>query len=88
MDLLLDRTDPAHANIRAELSVALQALLRSAEYTSKDGKLKENNSTITRADTVEFTSERVVMMMATCTTRHHLAGKTPPHSDRGWWSIH
>ena len=47
MDLLLNRFDPAHTNIRAALSVALQALLRSAEYTSKEGKLREV-STITR----------------------------------------
>ena len=77
MDLLLDPSKPEHANIRAALAVALQSLLRSAEYTSKDGKFHVN-STITREDVVELTSERLVMMMAPCKNMHHLGGKTCP----------
>ena len=77
MDLLLDPTVPAHANIRAALAVALQGLLRSAEYTSKTGKVDVDH-TMMRSDIAELNAERAVLMMAPCKNMHHLGGKTCP----------
>lgn len=76
MDLLLDPKNPTHANIRAALACALQGLLRSAEYTSKDGK--SNRFTITRADIAELTDERLVFWMHPCKNMNHIGGKTCP----------
>ena len=76
MDLLLDPKNPTHANIRAALACALQGLLRSAEYTSKDGKA--NRFTITRADIAELTDERLVFWMHPCKNMNHIGGKTCP----------
>jgi hypothetical protein len=77
MDLLLDPSVPAHANIRAALAVALQGLLRSAEYTSKTGKI-DVDSTIMRSDITELSTERLTLRMAPCKNMHHLGGKTCP----------
>ena len=76
MDLLLDPKNPTHANIRTALACALQGLLRSAEYTSKDGKA--NRFTLTRADIAELTEERLVFWMHPCKNMHHIGGKTCP----------
>ena len=73
MDLLLDPTQPAHANIRAALATALQGLLRSAEYCGTKGALM-----LTRADLVQLNSEQMVVMMHPCKNMHHLSGKTCP----------
>ena len=76
MDLLLDPTVPAHANMRAALATALQGLLRSAEYTNKRGRA--DRYTIMRSDVHELTPERMVLMMHPCKNMHHLGGKTCP----------
>lgn len=77
MDLLLNPSVPAHANIRAALAVALQGLLRSAEYTSKTGGV-DVDRTMMRSDIAELSAERAVLMMAPCKNMHHLGGKTCP----------
>ena len=76
MDLLLDPKNPAHANIRAALACALQGLLRSAEYTSKDGKA--NKYTLNRADIAELSTNRLVFWMHPCKNMTHIGGKTCP----------
>ena len=73
MDLLLDKTVPAHANIRAALATAFQGLLRSAEYCGTKGKLM-----LTRADIVQIDDDKMVIMMHPCKNMHHLGGKTCP----------
>jgi hypothetical protein len=76
MDLLLDPRVPEHANMRAALAMALQGLLRSAEYTSKLGKV--DKYTIMRSDVRELRSERMIVMMHPGKNMHHLGGKTCP----------
>ena len=78
MDLLLDPRNPAHANIRAALSVALQGLLRSAEYACDPGVAFKPPRNLTRADIAECTEERLVLMMLPCKNMRHLTGKTCP----------
>ena len=73
MDLILNPDVPAHANIRAALAVALQGLLRSAEFCS-DGK----SSMLTREDLVQLNDRQMVVMMHPCKNMHHLGGKTCP----------
>ena len=76
MDLLLDPSDPVHANIRAALASALQGLMRSAEYTSTTGEA--DNLTIMRSDLVQLNHERMVVMMHPCKNMKHVGGKTCP----------
>ena len=76
MDMLLSRDDPAHANIRAALSVAFSGLLRSAEFSEKGGKLQ--NSTIRRSDINSLDALKLVLMMSPCKNMHHLSGRTCP----------
>ena len=76
MDKLLNPRDPTHANLRAALATALQGLLRSAEYTSKDAKASK--FTLMRSDIVELRPDRMVFMMHPCKNMHHLGGKTCP----------
>ena len=73
MDLLLDKTVPAHANIRAALATAFQGLMRSAEYCGTKGKLM-----LTRDDIVQLDDEKMVIMMHPCKNMHHIGGKTCP----------
>ena len=73
MDLLLDRSVPAHANIRAALATAFQGLMRSAEYCGTKGKLM-----LTRDDIVQLDDEKMVIMMHPCKNMHHIGGKTCP----------
>ena len=73
----MDPNDPYHANLRAALSVALQGLLRSAEFTSTNGGF-EVDRTIRRSDIVELTDDRLVIMMAPCKNMKHLVGRTCP----------
>ena len=74
MDLVLDPSRPDHANMRAALAVALQGLLRSAEYC---GDVKQE-LVLMRSDLVELTERRAVIMMHPCKNMHHLGGKTCP----------
>ena len=78
MDVLLDPCVPAHANLRAALSLALQGLLRSAEYACDSGVRFNPAKHLTRADIVECTPERLVVMMLPCKNMRHLTGKTCP----------
>ena len=73
MDLVLDPKNPTHANIRAALACALQGLLRSCEYTSKDGKA--NRFTINRSDIAELTKDRLVFWMHPGKNMNHIGGK-------------
>ena len=78
MDLTLDPRVPAHANIRAALALALQGLLRSAEYACDAGVKFNPLKHLTRADLHECTEERLVLMMLPCKNMRHLSGKTCP----------
>ena len=76
MDLCLDPRDIEHANIRAALALALQGLLRGAEFTV-DGAF-DTGRDLTRADIASITPARLVVMMRPCKNMHHLRGKTVP----------
>ena len=76
MDQRLSRDNPAHANLRAALSVALQGLLRSAEYSSKSGK--SDKFTLLRSDISDLSARQLILMMHPCKNMHHLGGKTCP----------
>ena len=78
MDILLDPNNPTHANIRAALSVALQGLLRSAEYSCDPGVKFNPLKHLTRADIRECSVERLILMMLPCKNMRHLSGKTCP----------
>lgn len=78
MDRVLDPRVPAHANIRAALSVALQGLLRSAEYACDAGVRLQCEKHLTRGDLAECSAERLVIMMLPCKNMRHLSGKTVP----------
>jgi hypothetical protein len=45
MDLCLSKEDAAHANIRAALALALQGLLRSAEFSTSSRSTPESSGT-------------------------------------------
>ena len=78
MDLLLDPRVPEHANMRAALSLALQGLLRSAEYTINPGTAWRQTKNLNRADIKRLDLEMLVMMMHPCKNMLHLGGKTCP----------
>ena len=74
LDALLNPAEPLHANLRAAITTAFQALMRSAEYCGTTGKMM-----LTRADIVCFNETvEMVLMMHPCKNMHHLAGKTCP----------
>jgi hypothetical protein len=78
MDLLLSRENPDHACIRAALSLALQGLLRGAEFCMT-GAIKWNKvDHLARGDIAELSSRRLVVWMHPCKNMHHLKGKTVP----------
>jgi hypothetical protein len=78
MDMLLERSNPDHACIRAAITLAFQGLLRSAEY-SMTGSTKWNKKDhLTRRDLAELTLRRLVLWMHPCKNMHHLKGKTVP----------
>ena len=72
-----DLDNAEHANARAALSLALQGLLRGAEFAS-DGKRWNAQQDMTRADVAALSSERLVVMMRPCKNMQALAGKTVP----------
>ena len=78
MDLCLDPAVPAHANIRAALSLALQGLLRGKEFTVDEGKRLNSARNLTRADVRVLTESQLVVMMLPCKNMRHLNGKTVP----------
>ena len=75
-DIILDPSDPAHANIHAALALALQSLLRGAEFALDKGKAVDFNQALTRADVRVCTTEQLVVMMCPCKNMRHLSGKT------------
>ena len=85
MDLVLSRSNPLHANIRAALSVAFQGLLRSAEYCATASAKAREVSTEkllkrlpSRADIASIDEHKLVLMMCPCKNMRHLNGKTVP----------
>lgn len=78
MDKLLSPRVPAHANIRAALAMALQGLLRSAEYACDPGVKFQSAKHLSRDDIHECSAERLVAMMLPCKNMRHLTGKTCP----------
>ena len=76
--LLPDLADPVTANIRAALSVALQGLLRSAEYACDPEVKWDSRRHLSRADLTECSETRLVLMMLPCKNMRHLSGKTCP----------
>ena len=78
MDIVLNPANPAHANIRAALSVALQGLLRSAEFACDPSVKWVAERHLARADLVECSTERLVLMMLPCKNMRHLSGKSCP----------
>ena len=73
MSRCLDRNDPQQANVRAASSVALQGLLRSAEYCGK-----KSSETLLRGDISKLDDQQLVLMMHPCKNMRHIAGKTCP----------
>ena len=69
----LNPADPLHANVRAASSVALQGLLRSAEYCGK-----RSSETLLRGDIKTLTDDQLVIMMHPCKSMRHISGKTCP----------
>jgi hypothetical protein len=78
MDLCLSKEDAAHANIRAALALALQGLLRSAEFSVDPGVQWNPKTMVSRGDIVELTDERMTIMFQPCKNMKHLGGKTCP----------
>ena len=78
MDLCLSKEDAAHANIRAALALALQGLLRSAEFSVDPGVAWNPKTMVSRGDIVELTDERMTIMFQPCKNMKHLGGKTCP----------
>jgi hypothetical protein len=79
MDMLLSPDDPEHATVRAALSCAFLGLLRGAEFAVPDKAARfRTDLNLTRADLVELTAVRAVIMMHPCKNMHHLTGKTVP----------
>ena len=72
-DKCLDPTNPTHANQRAALAVALQGLLRSAEYCGKRDKL-----TLLRADINKLDATTLVLMMHPCKNMNYIGAKDCP----------
>ena len=78
MDVLLDPANPEHANMRAALATAFLGLLRGEEFAIDAAKVWRSADRLTRADIVELTPERVVIMMHPCKNMKVLSGKTVP----------
>ena len=78
MDLCLSPANPEHANMRAALAVAFQGLLRGEEFAIDPKVQWRSEDRLTRADIVELTSERMVIMMHPCKNMQVLKGKTVP----------
>ena len=78
MDLMLDPTVPAHANVRAALATALQGLLRGQEFAVDGKSLRGKAMVPMRSDLVELNDKRMVVMMAPCKNMHYLGSKSCP----------
>lgn len=75
---VLDPSNPVHANIRAALALALQGLLRGAEFAVDEGKAVDFRRHLTRKDVRVLTQDKLVVMMLPCKNMRHLSGKTVP----------
>lgn len=71
-DRCLDPNNPLHANIRAAMALALQGLMRSAEYCGARSK-----ETLLRED-LTLSHELLKVMMHPCKNMRHISGKTCP----------
>lgn len=81
MDLLYPRDDPAAANMRAALSVAFQALLRSQEFAYKPSSSKKKWDAqfgLARADIKELNEQRLRLMIWAAKNTEHIGGKSCP----------
>lgn len=84
MDIMLDRNDPAHANVRAALACAFVGLMRSVEYcdthkpSEKISQAQKLEKIPTRADIKTITEQRLVFMICPAKNMKHLSGKTVP----------
>jgi len=78
MDKCLDPKVPAHANLRAALALALQGLLRSAEFTVKKASQWKTKLNLARSDVKRLDAKMLVMMMHPCKNMIHRGGKTCP----------
>lgn len=82
MNLVLNPNDPLHANIRAALAVALQGLLRSAEYSRDESKkqtlAKMMQKLPSRDDISVLDWTKLILMICPCKNMNHLSGKTVP----------
>ena len=78
MDICLDPNDPVHANLRAALATAFLGLLRGEEYAVDATTVWKSADRLTRADLVEITTLRLVLMMHPCKNMKVLKGKTVP----------
>ena len=78
MDILLDPSNPTHANMRAALATAFQGLLRGEEFAIESGSVWRSADRLTRADLVEITFDRLVLMMHPCKNMKCLKGKSVP----------
>ena len=72
-----DASNVEHVTMRAALSLALQGLLRGAEFAT-DGKRWNAQLDLTRADVAVLTAHRLVVMMRPCKNMQALVGKTVP----------
>ena len=72
----LDPSNKLHANIRAALISAWSGLLRSAEYTSKNGVL--DDLSIRRSDIERLNDDEAVLMIHPCKNMEHIGGRTCP----------
>ena len=72
-DKCLDPSNPAHANQRAALAVALQGLLRSAEYCGKRDRF-----TLLRSDINKLDAKTLILMMHPCKNMTYIGSKDCP----------
>lgn len=78
MDICLPNLDDFNqANLRAALTLALQGLLRGAEFAS-EGKRWNHRLDLARGDLAVLSEERMVVMMRPCKNMQSLTGKTVP----------
>ena len=79
MDLCLPNLDdPNTANVRAALTLALQGMLRGAEFAVDSAAKWHPKLDLTRADVVVLSDARLVVMMRPCKNMQTLTGKTVP----------
>jgi hypothetical protein len=78
MDIMLDPSVPAHANIRAALSTAVQGLLRSQEFCVRRGSHRGDTEVPRRCHLTSIDARRMVMLISPCKNVNHQGGLTCP----------